>query len=174
MRRTGVLASTTLSALAAAIVPTFKADFHDIARSSGLTDTNVYGGLNRKDYILETTGNGVAIFDYDGDGRNDVFIANGTRLNGSAGQGAPLPQVYHNEGNGRFKNVAANLHTGIGAYRITFKDKVDRCRYVVTMTDDFGFVRVLRYKSDQRALVVETANTSGAPADRSFYLQVIC
>ena len=74
----------------------------------------------------------------------------------------------------RFKNVAANIHTGIGAYRITFKDKVDRCRYVATMTDDFGFVRVLRYKSDQRALVVETANTSGAPADRSFYLQVIC
>src|SRR5437868_11763376 len=86
---------------------TSEVSFRDVATASGLTDTNVYGGLNRKDYILETTGNGVAIFDYDGDGRNDVFIANGTRLNGSAGQGAPLPQVYHNEGNGRFKNVAA-------------------------------------------------------------------
>ena len=52
-----------------------------------------------KDYILETTGNGVAIFDYDGDGRNDIFIANGTRLNSK--EPSP-PQLYHNEGNGHF------------------------------------------------------------------------
>src|SRR5438270_12559789 len=106
MRRQAVLASIALSALAAGIVPTFKAEFHDVAKSAGLTDSNIYGGLNRKDYILETTGNGVAIFDYDGDGRNDVFIPNGTRLNGSAGQNAYLPQLYHNEADGHFKNVA--------------------------------------------------------------------
>jgi len=82
------------------------ADFQDVAAAFGLTDKNVYGGLTRKDYILETTGNGAAIFDYDNDGRNDVFIANGTRLDGSA-KGAALPQLYHNEGNGRFKNVGA-------------------------------------------------------------------
>lgn len=107
MRRIGVFASIALCVLASLAVPAFKADFHDLAKLSGLTNPNVYGGLNRKDYILETTGNGVAIFDYDGDGRNDVFIANGTRLNSSTGQGATLPQLYHNEGNGRFKNVAA-------------------------------------------------------------------
>jgi enediyne biosynthesis protein E4 len=107
MRRHAVLASIVLSVFAAGIVPAFKADFQDIAKSAGLTDSNIYGGLDRKDYILETTGNGVAIFDYDGDGRNDVFIPNGTRLNGSAGQNASLPQLYHNEGNGHFKNVAA-------------------------------------------------------------------
>ncbi|MBV9406342.1 MAG: CRTAC1 family protein [Acidobacteriaceae bacterium] len=81
----------------------FRADFHDIAASAGLTEKNVYGGLSHKDYILETTGNGVAIFDYDGDGRNDIFIANGTRLDGS--EGVALPQLYHNEGNGHFRNV---------------------------------------------------------------------
>ncbi|MBV9227574.1 MAG: CRTAC1 family protein [Acidobacteriaceae bacterium] len=80
------------------------ADFCDVANSFGITDKNTYGGLTRKDYILETTGNGVVIFDYDNDGRNDVFIANGTRLD-SAGKPAALPQLYHNEGNGHFKNV---------------------------------------------------------------------
>ena len=34
----------------------------------------------KKDYILESTGTGAAIFDYNGDGANDIFIANGTRL----------------------------------------------------------------------------------------------
>ncbi len=92
--------------LVLAAVPPFRADFEDIAATSGLTDRNVYGGLTHKDYILESTGNGAAILDYDNDGRNDVFITNGTRLDGSA-KGAFLPQLYHNEGSGHFKNVAA-------------------------------------------------------------------
>ncbi|MBV9760832.1 MAG: CRTAC1 family protein [Acidobacteriaceae bacterium] len=112
MRRSAVVACLTLT-IAAATLPAFKADFHDLAASSGLTAPNVYGGLARKDYILETTGNGVAIFDYDNDGRNDIFIANGTRLNSSPN--TPLSQLYHNEGNGRFRNVAAQAgltHSG--------------------------------------------------------------
>ena len=100
------MACLTLSAVAAGVVPVFQGDFHDIAASAGLTEKNVYGGLDRKDYILETTGNGVAIFDYDGDSRNDIFIANGTRLGAQQESGGP-PQLYHNEGNGHFRNVAA-------------------------------------------------------------------
>ncbi|MGI8959117.1 MAG: CRTAC1 family protein [Bryobacteraceae bacterium] len=106
MGRKAAFASMTLPVLAAAIIPTFKADLQDLAKSAGLTSPNVYGGVQRKDYILETTGNGVAIIDYDGDGRNDIFIANGTRLNGRVAQNEDLPQLYHNEGNGHFKNVA--------------------------------------------------------------------
>ena len=80
-------------------------DFRDIAPQSGLTVKNTFGGVEHKQYILETTGNGVAIFDYDGDGREDVFITNGARL-GAEGS-APRPQLYHNEGNGKFTEVAA-------------------------------------------------------------------
>jgi hypothetical protein len=86
--------------------PIFRAAFVDIAGPSGLTGRNVYGGVSRKDYILETTGNGAAIFDYDGDGRNDIFVANGTRLDGSSSVAQDLPQLYHNLGNGRFEDVA--------------------------------------------------------------------
>lgn len=77
----------------------------DIAESSGLTGQNTYGGTNRKDYILETTGNGVAIFDYDGDGRNDIFIANGTVLGRDPKQPPRTSQLYHNEGNGKFREA---------------------------------------------------------------------
>jgi enediyne biosynthesis protein E4 len=80
----------------------FHADFRDISASAGLTVRNTFGGTDRKDFILETTGNGAAIFDYDGDGRDDIFIANGRRLKSEE---AP-PQLYHNEGAGHFRNVA--------------------------------------------------------------------
>ena len=89
--------------LAVAQVPTAKFSFQDMAQKAGLTVRNVFGGVERKDYILETTGNGVAIFDYDGDGRNDIFITNGTRLNA---QSPSPPQLYHNDGNGHFHDVA--------------------------------------------------------------------
>jgi hypothetical protein len=78
--------------------------FEDVARSSGLTVANTSGGKTRKDYILETTGNGVAIFDYDGDGAEDIFIANGTTLDRQSGA-RHLPQLYHNDGHGRFTEV---------------------------------------------------------------------
>lgn len=83
----------------------FKADFEDVASQAGLAVKNVFGGLARKDYILETTGNGVAIFDYDGDGKNDIFIANGTRLHASGTDGQAFPQLYHNIGGGHFEEV---------------------------------------------------------------------
>src|SRR5579883_2508852 len=104
MQRTFMI---SLSIITAALLgyeaPVPPLQFRDLARESGLTVQNFYGGEKRKDYILETTGNGAAIFDYDGDGKNDIFIANGTRLNAKADA---LPQLYHNLGNGRFEDVA--------------------------------------------------------------------
>jgi len=93
------------AALVLAALPAFHANFEDIASHAGLTAKNVFGGQDRKDYILETTGNGVAIFDFDGDGRNDVFIANGTRLQTASTGTRILPQLYHNLGNGRFEEI---------------------------------------------------------------------
>lgn len=107
MKRGVFVGGVFVGTLAAAVLPVFKARFEDIAGISGLTTRNVYGGLERKDYILETTGNGVAIFDYDGDGRNDIFIANGARLNETGPRQPEIPQLYHNEGNGHFRNVTA-------------------------------------------------------------------
>ncbi|MEX2302521.1 MAG: CRTAC1 family protein [Bryobacterales bacterium] len=76
----------------------------DVAAAAGLTRANVYGNTGRNEYILETTGNGVAIFDFDADGDNDVFIASGTRL-GAAKTDSP-PQLYRNDGAGKFADIA--------------------------------------------------------------------
>jgi hypothetical protein len=42
--------------------------FEDIAAVSGLNGLNVFGGVKHKEFIIETTGNGAIIFDYDNDG----------------------------------------------------------------------------------------------------------
>jgi hypothetical protein len=78
----------------------------DIASTSGLTVKNTFGGREKKTYILESTGNGAAIFDYDGDGNNDILIANGTTLEGSAAGATHTVQLYHNDGGGKFTDVA--------------------------------------------------------------------
>ena len=49
------------------------AHFTDMAQKAGLTMTDVFGGVDTKKYIIETTGTGVAIFDYDNDGWPDIF-----------------------------------------------------------------------------------------------------
>ena len=83
------------------------ANFVDIAEKAGLTATNVFGGVETKKYIIETTGTGVAIFDYDNDGWPDIFIVNGTTLEGFPPDQAPTNHLYHNNHDGTFTDVTA-------------------------------------------------------------------
>ena len=55
-------------------------NFEDIAEKAGLTAVNVFGGIDTKKYIVETTGNGAAVFDFDNDGLMDLFLPNGGTL----------------------------------------------------------------------------------------------
>ena len=83
------------------------ADFTNIAEKAGLTAVNVFGGVETKKYIIETTGTGVAIFDYDNDGWPDIFIVNGTTLEGFPSDQAPTNHLYHNNHDGTFTDVTA-------------------------------------------------------------------
>ena len=91
--------------------------FTDEAEKSGLTMKDVFGGVDTKKYIIETTGTGVAIFDYDNDGWPDIFIVNGTTLDPLAGEKPPTNHLYHNNRDGTFTDVtekAGLVHTGWG------------------------------------------------------------
>ncbi|HLH07726.1 MAG TPA: CRTAC1 family protein [Terriglobales bacterium] len=83
------------------------ADFVDIAKKAGLDLTITYGGKTTKKYIIETTGTGVAILDYDNDGWPDIFIVNGTTLDGFPKGQAPTSHLYHNNHDGTFTDVTA-------------------------------------------------------------------
>src|ERR1700740_1216039 len=81
------------------------ANFTDIAGKAGLTMQNIFGGVETKKYIIETTGTGVAIFDYDNDGWPDIFLVNGTTLEGSPAGKSPTNHLYHNNHDGTFSDV---------------------------------------------------------------------
>src|SRR5947209_14478005 len=89
------------------------ADFQDVAEKAGLNFEIVSGDKQTKKYIIETTGTGVAIFDYDNDGWPDIFIVNGTTLETKAGLSVPTNRLFHNNHDGTFVDVTekAKLRT---------------------------------------------------------------
>ena len=83
----------------------FPVTFVDTAERARLTDSIIYGGLDRKKYIIETNGCGVAFVDYDNDGWMDIFLPNGTRLEGFPKGKEPTNKLYHNNRDGTFTDV---------------------------------------------------------------------
>ena len=109
MRAAGVgLSSFVMTAfVAAASVGPVDFAFTDAAREAGLTAVTVYGGQKTNKYLLETTGCGVAAFDYDNDGWLDLFFVNGTTLDGFTVGQKPTSHLYRNRGNGTFEDTTA-------------------------------------------------------------------
>jgi len=68
---------TLLLTLAAASPPSI--NFTDQAAKANLTVVTYTGGTE-KNHILESTGNGVLSFDYDGDGYQDLYFINAYRF----------------------------------------------------------------------------------------------
>src|SRR5262245_7785531 len=88
-----------------------KVQFTDLAEKAGLTSRHVTGHPDSKEYILESTGSGLALIDYDKDGFLDIFLVNGTTLAGFPPGQEPTNHLYQNNRDGTFKDVTqkANL-----------------------------------------------------------------
>lgn len=85
--------------------------FVDIARQAGLDMRFTSGNEQVKKYIIEANGTGVAFLDYDRDGRQDIFLVNGSSLEAVSQKTAPTNHLYHNDGNGHFHDVT--LEAGV-------------------------------------------------------------
>lgn len=90
----------------------FSVTFVDVAAPAGLTAPIIYGGVDRKRYIIETNGCGVGFFDYDNDGWTDIVLLNGTRLEEWPARTGPTSKLYHNNGDGSFSDVTGR--SGLG------------------------------------------------------------
>jgi hypothetical protein len=80
--------------------------FVDAASEAGLRLRNV-SGSETKDYIIETTGQGAAMFDYDNDGDLDVILVNGSTLERMDEGGDLMVAFYRNGGDGKFTDLTA-------------------------------------------------------------------
>lgn len=93
--------------------------FANVAQAAGLSRFHDLCGSPNKDYLVETVGSGVAIFDYDGDGLADILLISGSRFD--------LPvhprlspfasRLFHNNGDGTFSDVTDKsglVNTGWG------------------------------------------------------------
>jgi hypothetical protein len=86
--------------------------FTDVTSELGLSFQHIASHTSRK-YLIETMGSGVALFDYDNDGRLDIFVVNGAPLSDPTPKGT-IPQktgpkywnrLYHQKQDGTFEDV---------------------------------------------------------------------
>ena len=120
--------------------------FTDVTAASGVSSfTHVSGGA-AKDYIIEATGSGVALWDFDNDGLLDIYLVNGGTLD-ALRRGTPQPRaaLFRNTGRGTFRDVTlaagvANERWGQGVCAGDFDNDGDQDLYVT----NFGKNRLYR------------------------------
>lgn len=123
LRRAPEKAPDKITQLAAPEVRQFAASeppkvaFKDITAEAGIQFRHVNGARGDK-LLPETMGGGVAFFDFDGDGDQDLLFVNSREWPGSpdtAGANATAA-LYENDGKGRFKDVSAGSGLDIPMY----------------------------------------------------------
>jgi enediyne biosynthesis protein E4 len=91
--------------------------FVNIGSEAGLNVETIFGGEHKNKYLLETTGCGVAFYDYDNDGWLDICLVNGWRLEGFLAGHEPASHLFKNNRDGTFTDVTAKAglsHSGWG------------------------------------------------------------
>jgi hypothetical protein len=85
-------------------------NYVDVATQAGLTAKTVVAGHESKDFLLSTTGGGIALFDYDNDGWLDIFVVNSWGLSGFPKGNEPTNHLYKNNRDGTFTDVTAKAN----------------------------------------------------------------
>jgi hypothetical protein len=94
--------------------------FEDVTAKTALAGFKHHAGSPGKDFIIDAPSGGVAIFDYDNDGKPDIYLLNGSTAAAMQGkEKAPRAALYHNLGNWKFEDVTdkagvANERWGFG------------------------------------------------------------
>ena len=93
------------------------ARFTNITREAGITFSHVNGAYGDK-LLPETMGGGVAFFDFDNDGAQDLLFVNSSYWpwHVPAGEKLPTAALYHNDGKGHFTDVTAGSGLDVSFY----------------------------------------------------------
>ena len=100
-----VLRPLPAAALLSPPKPEYFPRYADVAKEAGLLAKTIVVGHENKDFLLSTTGGGIALFDYDNDGWLDLFVVNGWGLKDFPKGQEPTNHLYKNNRNGTFTDV---------------------------------------------------------------------
>ena len=89
--------------------------FHDATQEAGIGFVHV-NGANGQKFVIETVGPGGGFFDFDGDGRLDIYLINGAAVLGTEYDPAPQNALYRNRGDGTFADVTEHASVGDTGY----------------------------------------------------------
>lgn len=91
--------------------------YRDATAAAGLAGFTHVSGSARKDYIIEGTGSGVAVWDYDNDGDVDIYLVNGSTLEHERERReAPPAALFRNNGDGTFIDVTREAGVANGRW----------------------------------------------------------
>ena len=115
MRCQGAAGAAVLSLAAAALAGPAGTEaprllFRDITREAGITFE--HHAAPEKKYIVESMSGGVALFDYDNDGRLDVYLVDALTVDTANDPKAARSALYRNLGGLRFEDVTARAGVG--------------------------------------------------------------
>lgn len=89
----------------------------DITKQAGLNMKIVDGGATTE-YLIDVNGEGACFLDYNNDGYEDIFIANGTSREAETEAAGERPHDYllRNNGDGTFTDVTEQAHVGASGW----------------------------------------------------------
>jgi hypothetical protein len=138
--------------------------YRDVTAAAGLSAFKHVSGTPEKNYIIEATGSGVALWDFDADGWLDIYLVNGSTLDRvRRGEPAPAAALFRNNGNGTFADVTmdrgvANQRWGQGVCVGDF----DNDGFEDLFVTNFGRNRLYRNDGGRRFTdVAEAAHVAG-------------
>ena len=176
----GLLAGASISAAqgAPSASPTAAASkqpiirFEDATAKSGIDFTHSFGS-RQLGSLLEGTGAGCIWFDYDNDGKPDLYVVNGRPLDDSMHpyplKEKPVPpphnHLYRNDGNGRFTDVTdkAGLNPDMYSIAVTAAD-YDNDGFVDLLVAGFG--RTILYHNDGNGHFTDVTAKAGINVER--------
>jgi hypothetical protein len=114
--------------------------FTDVTREAGIDFRYTFGDYTYEN-ILESSGSGITIFDYNDDGLPDLYMLNGTYLEGISDPAGKVfkdtpNKLYRNNGDGTFTELAEKAgvddrHWGMAAGAIDYDQDGDEDLYVL-------------------------------------------
>ncbi len=124
--------------------------YTDATRAAGLEGFRHVSGGSAKDYVIEVTGSGLALLDYDADGWLDVYLVNGSTFPALRGQ-APPPSaaLFRNNRDGTFQDVTTSAGVGNGRWgQGACAGDYDNDGDVDLYVTNFGRSRLFRNRGD--------------------------